>query len=229
MTHPLDKTDAPRTCSRCSCYSSISSETMIWFTAGNYSQGRGGGGGEPALPQHSLLSDCRSHSPAHHGDPHVPTLSTPRVWLWFLTILKPTNTLRASPFLPPWEIRSHTEVSFDSAFSGLTHQTSVGSSWKQDWGWPAGHDGRTPQKRGKWRKRATNNFQRNNPWKKKQTERLSQLPWPWAAVPPGSVTGTKSPSLAGHQPPAPGGVQQLLCLLEHTQREPSHRSQLNPT
>lgn len=140
MTHALHKTDVPRICSRCSCHSSISSETMIWFTAGNYSQEKGGGGGEPALPQHSWLSDCRSHCPAHHGDPHVPTLSTPRVWVWVFTVLKPTNICRASPFLPPWEIRSHMEVMFDSAFSGLTHQPSLGSTGKQGWGWSAGDD-----------------------------------------------------------------------------------------
>lgn len=81
-----------------------------------------------------------------------------------------------------------------------------------------------PLKRGKWRKRATNNFQRNKPWKKKQRERLSELPWLWAAVPPGSVrqprAGDRHRVTQLCRLSAPGGVQQLMNLLEHTQREP---------
>ena len=92
---------------------------------------------------------CRSHYPANCQDPDVPTLSTPSTWICVLTILKPTNTCRASLFLPPREIRSHMGVTFSTAFSGLTHRTSGGSPWclsdlagsKQDQGWSAGDEG----------------------------------------------------------------------------------------
>lgn len=75
--------------------------------------------------------------------------------------------------------------------------------------------------------------------KKKQTERLSQLPWPWAALPPGPVrqhsaaiglgTGTRSPSLAGHQPQLLEEFSSSCVFLSTLKGNLSHRSQLDPT
>lgn len=97
-------------------YAIISIEAMLCFAAGNNAQE--GDGGEPALRLHLLLLEVQV------------TLSS--------TMLGPncahpqhseaTSTCRASLLLPPWEMRPDVEAGFGAASSGLTHQTSGGST-----------------------------------------------------------------------------------------------------
>lgn len=92
------------------------------------------------------------------------------------------------------------EMAFDAAFSGLTRQTSGGSPWclsdlagsKQEQGWSAGDEEREMEKKSNKR------LSEEQPLEEKATESLSQLSWPWAAIPPGPARQSRGPTPVSH-------------------------------